>query len=494
MTDAGDRAARQRGRMQAPLRILLVDDDPNDRKLLAQTLRGAFAALDLTEATDAAGLARAWEEAPPDLLLTDYALGWTSGLAVLLRAKTRWPDVPVVMVTGTGSEEIAVECMKEGLDDYILKSPRHIVRLPAAIESALARAGERRALREAETRYRSLFAGIPVGLYRADPSGTVLDANPALASLLGLPDPAACVGVRLPDLCAEPDGIRRWQAWVADGAAGWDGELRMRREGGEILWVEHHGRAARDADGRALFLDGILEDITPRKRAEAALRRQHEELRRMAGRLSEVEETERRRLARELHDQVGQNLTAIGINANVVRAQLARDADSAVTARLDDLSALVQETAARIRSVMAVLRPPVLDDFGLVAALRWYADQVGLRTGLAVETAGEECTPRLPAGTENALFRIAQEALTNVAKHARASTVRLAFEACGPRARLTIADDGVGFGPLPTSDASAAPAGWGLRIMKERADAVGGAFEVVSRPGAGARIVVEVPR
>lgn len=480
--------------MHKPRRILLVDDDPKDRTLVAETLRGAFALLDIAEVTDPAALERAWEGAPPDLVLTDYALGWTSGLVVLLKAKARWPDVPVVMVTGTGSEEIAVECMKEGLDDYILKSPRHIVRLPAAIESALARMRERHALREAESRYHSLFSGIPLGVYRASPTGHVLEANPALARILGFPDRTACVGLRLPDLYADPDGTRQWQAWVEGAAAAWEVELRMRCRVGEVIWVEHHGRAARAPTGQVLYLEGILEDITPRKEAEAALRRQHEELRLMAGRLTEAEETERRRLARELHDQVGQNLTAIGINVNVIRAQLPAGTDSAVDARLEDLLTLVQETTARIRSVMADLRPPVLDDYGLVAALGWYARQIRLRTGLTVEVACEECSPRLAALTETALFRIAQEALNNVAKHARASTVRIAFEVEEACARLSIADDGVGFGSPDASPAPGDPRGWGLRIMKERAEGVGGACRIGSVPREGVRIVVEVPR
>jgi PAS domain S-box-containing protein len=480
--------------MQTPLRILLVDDDPDDRALVVRTLRSAYAALDIAEAPEPAALAEAWEAPPPDLVLTDYALGWTSGLAVLLAAKSRWPDVPVVMVTGTGSEEIAVECMKEGLDDYIVKSPRHIVRLPTAIKAALERVRERRALREAENRYRNVFTGIPVGLYRAAAAGDLQDANPALARILGFPDTADCLGVRLPDLCADADGARQWQAWVQGKANAWVGALQMRRRTGETIWVEHHGRAVRDPAGLALSLEGILEDITGRKQAEATLRRQHEELRQMAGRLTEAEETERRRLARELHDQVGQNLTAIGITANVVLEQLPTDVAPAVLDRLQEILQLVQETTTRIRSVMADLRPPVLDDYGLVAALEWYARQVAQRSGLSVETAGEECTPRLPVSTENALFRITQEALNNVVKHARASAIRIAFQVRGGRARLSIADDGVGFGPSAVARASGELAGWGLRIMKERALAVGGTFEVTSRSGAGTRIVAEVPQ
>ncbi|MEI8191541.1 MAG: response regulator [candidate division NC10 bacterium] len=361
--------------MTAALRILLVDDDPNDRRLVRQTLEKAFSSMELTEVAEEVGLGRVLEQDPPDVVLTDYALGWTSGLVVLLKVKQRWPGVPVLMVTGTGSEEIAVECMKEGLEDYILKSSRHIVRLPSAVEAALERVQEHRTLRE----------------------------------------------------------------------------------------------------------------------AEAELRRRHDEMHRLASRLAEVEEAERQRLARELHDQVGQNLTALGISLSIVRAQLPRGTEPAIDARIEDLLALVEETTSRIRSVMGDLRPPVLDDYGLVAALGWYARQVSLRTGVPVEVAGDECAPRLLAPVESALFRIAQEALNNIAKHANATRVTIVFECHGAMARLVIADDGHGFAPSEAGVTEERPR-WGLRIMRERADGVGGTCRVESRPGQGARVIVEVPR
>ncbi len=479
--------------MGTPLRILLVDDDPNDRQFVLRTLRQAFAHLEVTEAAADAALDQALQEVPPDLVLTDYALGWTSGLVVLGRVKARWPDVPVLMVTGTGSEEIAVECMKEGLDDYILKSPRHILRLPAAIQTALERAQERRALREAETRYQSLFAGVSVGLYRATAAGQVLEANPALMRLLGDSNRDALSGTSVFDWCVDAEARAQWRAWTTGGPDTLTGELHIRRRDGAIRWILHHSRAMREPSGRCLYLDGSVEDITARKEAEEVLRRQHEELRRLASRLAEVEEAERQRLARELHDQVGQNLTALSIGLSVIQSQLPHGVEPTVGTRLADLLRLVEETTARIRVVMGDLRPPVLDDFGLCAALGWYASQWTGRTRVRVEVAGEECDPRLPPAAENALFRIAQEALNNIAKHAGTSQVTIGFTVGPSWAHLTIADDGTGFpaaGPAPPDDRLH----WGLRIMQERAQGVGGVCRWESRPGQGVRVTVEVPR
>jgi len=137
--------------------------------------------------------------------------------------------------------------------------------------------------------------------------------------------------------------------------------------------------------------------------------------------------------------------------------------------------------------MMGELRPAVLDDYGLLAALHWYGQRFSQRTGLAVAVQGEELAPRLPSATETALFRIAQEALTNAAKHAQASQVTVTLEPVNGGARLTIADDGVGFDP-----ATRRQAGWGLMTMRERAEAVGAHLRVESAPGKGTQVVVEV--
>jgi PAS domain S-box-containing protein len=218
---------------------------------------------------------------------------------------------------------------------------------------------------------------------------------------------------------------------------------------------------------------------------------QREQLRTLATRLAEAEEAERQRLARELHDQVGQNLTALGINLNIVQAQVPEGTPDLVRSRLEDSLSLVEQTTVRIRGVMADLRPPVLDDYGLVTALRWYSTRFSSRMNIEVAVTGEEPSPRLALPVENALFRITQEALNNVARHAQATRVTVSVEQEEDIVRLIVADDGVGF-----DSASAAQPdnhhGWGLLTMAERAGAVGGHCRVESDSGQGTRVIVEV--
>jgi PAS domain S-box-containing protein len=222
-----------------------------------------------------------------------------------------------------------------------------------------------------------------------------------------------------------------------------------------------------------------------------SVRHQEQQLRALTARLAEAEDAERQRLARDLHDLVGQNLNALGINLNLIQAHMPEAMPELARSRLDDSLALVQETTASIRRVMDDLRPPVLDDFGLVATLHWYGARFASRTGVAVTVQGEEPMPRLAAPVENALFRVVQEGLTNVAKHARATQVTVTVAADDGAVHLVVADDGVGFEPTQVATPNR-HGGWGLITMAERAEAVGGRFRVESQPQQGTRIIVEI--
>jgi len=158
---------------------------------------------------------------------------------------------------------------------------------------------------------------------------------------------------------------------------------------------------------------------------------------------------------------------------------------------LADSQSIVEQMSEVIRDVMADLRPPVIEDYGLVAAIRWYADRFASRTGIDVTVKGEEPSPRLSPTHESALFRIAQELLTNVAKHAQATKVSMNVAAEGEKVRLLINDNGVGFDTEEMSMAGG-QRGWGLVIMSERAKSMGGSFNIESRPGHGTRVTVEV--
>jgi len=240
----------------------------------------------------------------------------------------------------------------------------------------------------------------------------------------------------------------------------------------------------------------LQDEIAQHKQTEALLQEQRAQSRLLAARLTEVEEIERRQLARELHDLAGQNLTALSVTLKIAQTQISnslhnQELSEQLTARLDDASDLIKETTKRIRNVMDNLRPPALEDYGLLAALRWYGEEFSARTNISVAVRGEALAPRPAASVEAALFRIVQEALTNVARHAQAAQAVVTVETDLETIRMVIADDGIGFDTegAPKSDHRQR---WGLLTMVERAEAVGGSCWVESLPAEGTKVIVEV--
>ena len=226
--------------------------------------------------------------------------------------------------------------------------------------------------------------------------------------------------------------------------------------------------------------------------ALAELRKSEERLRQLSRRLIEAEENERRNINRELHDRIGQNLATLNLNLGMIRSELTGETLRAVGPRMNDTHMLLGDTLGHVRNLMAELRPVALDDYGLVAALRTHAAEFSKRFGIGVSVSGDDPVPRLPLPAETALFRIAQEALNNVSKHARATKAEIRIAEAKGRIVLSIADDGMGFEASRQQPADAQS--WGMTTMRERAEAVGAMLTIDSAPGRGTRVEVVMPR
>jgi two-component system sensor histidine kinase UhpB len=237
----------------------------------------------------------------------------------------------------------------------------------------------------------------------------------------------------------------------------------------------------------------LKQEIAERSRMETALRKSEKQLRALAARIQEVQETERKHLAQELHDRVGQSLSALNLNLNIITSQLSNESNTNIGGRLQDSMSLVEETTVHIRDVMAELHPPVLDDYGLLAALRWYCERFSDRTEIDVDVRGEEPSPRLSLIVESIFFRIAQEALNNVSKHAEASLATVMLEDADDHLRMIVEDNGRGFNFTALHRSKDLP-GWGLTTMKERAAVLGGSVRIESEKGKGTRIVTDFRR
>jgi len=269
-------------------------------------------------------------------------------------------------------------------------------------------------------------------------------------------------------------------------------EERIVRPDGSERVIRTHGEIVRDGGGRVAKLVGACLDVTESRNAEITQRAAAASLQSLTRRLVQVEEAERRRIAGELHDRVGQNLSALNINLDIVLGALGDGADPDLRLRLRDSLGLVDGTLQTIEDVMADLRPPLLEEYGLGAALAWYAEEFAKRTAITIELddLARERNRRLRREAGVALFRIAQEALNNVAKHANAKCVWLRLEVQDEQMWLSIRDDGSGFDPAA---AEARASRLGMTTMQERMVAAGGSLELESALGKGTTLTARVP-
>jgi two-component system sensor histidine kinase UhpB len=251
--------------------------------------------------------------------------------------------------------------------------------------------------------------------------------------------------------------------------------------------IRERKQAEETLQRRAVALVQTNEDLrtemAERKRAEEALHA-------LSHQLLQAQEKERREIARELHDEIGQALTALKMNLDSVHTDMV-GSDS--PARLTDSLGIVSRLLQQVRDLSLDLRPSMLDDLGLLAALRWYVDRQAQRTGFAAEIVAGLLEPRPSPAIETVCFRIAQEAVTNVARHAYAQRVRIELRYEPNGLLLCIRDDGLGFDVQAVQDKALSKGSMGLRGMQERVQLVGGQVETISAPGEGTEIRATFP-
>jgi len=263
-------------------------------------------------------------------------------------------------------------------------------------------------------------------------------------------------------------------------------EYRIRWPDGTVRWLEAHGRVIRDAEGKIVGMRGVCQDVTDRKKAEAERIRLQERERTASEARAALEE--RHRLARELHDSVSQALYGIALGTQTAVAALHEDEDSVEAERAINYAHRLAEAAINeMRALILELRPETLEQEGLVAALQRQVDSVRARHTLEVH-ATFATEPNLSLDKKQALYRIAQESLHNVVKHARATRLEVNLQQTDGHTILEVGDNGVGFDAT-----SSYPGHFGLVSMQERATGVGATLNIDSVPGAGSRIRVDLP-
>lgn len=260
----------------------------------------------------------------------------------------------------------------------------------------------------------------------------------------------------------------------------------------EYRWVQTLKNPVYDAEGQLIGTVGTARDITERKQWVENVERYNERLRSLAAYMMDTEEIQLNMISRTLHDYIGQNLNTAVLNLNMVQMYFNESPRSFERARLEESVSLIADSISQIRDLTSDIRSPVIDDHGLASAIKQLCLRWEQRSGLRFITRGKDISPRPPRNIENGLYRIADEAINNVVKHARALTVTIDLHRRNDSVLLTVADDGIGFdwrAHVERND----PKKWGLIIMRERVLEMNGQFRVTSRETTGTKIRVEIP-
>lgn len=362
--------------------------------------------------------------------------------------------------------------------------------LAEMLRSAIDRRFAEEALRHSEERYRLIVKHQTEFIVKWRPDGTRTFVNESYCRYFGVRE-EDCVGTSFFPLITPEfrETIRRKIESITPAAPEATDEHESFTADGERRWQQWTDVGEFDADGRLLELLSTGRDVTERKNAEAQLRSYHERLKALSQQVLHTQETERRRLARELHDEIGQILTAIVLRLHQLKARCGPE----LHAMLDDDLAVVNRAIEQVREMSLNLRPPVLDVLGLEAALRWYADNQRHRTGLDVQLVGHLDTEHFDPDLEIACFRVVQEALTNVVRHAKATRAWVELRQDENELNVTVRDDGVGFDVAAVQARAGRGRSFGVLSMQERVELLEGRLEIDSAPGRGTRIGARFP-
>ncbi|MBE9547618.1 MAG: PAS domain S-box protein [Proteobacteria bacterium] len=347
------------------------------------------------------------------------------------------------------------------------------------------------ALRESEKKYRRLFntESDAIMIFDAE-TLEFIDVNESALSLYGYTR-EEFLKLRQPAITAKPEES---EASIKETLAGKLIRIPIRyhkKKDGTIFSVEISAGTFTMKNRKVLF--GVIRDITERRQAEEALLNSEKRLHYLSSQLITAQEKERRRISLELHDEMGQALTAISINIRSIEKELPSDLTPLIKERIAEIYSLADQASEQIRELSHYLRPSMLDDLGLVPTLHWYLDVYRKRTNLDVKYEPINFEERPSPEVETVIYRVVQEALNNIVKHAQAGSVLVRLERKDKEAAVFIKDNGGGFEVNEFLAPDDLKGGIGILGMQERVSILGGKFSIQSSKGHGTRISVEIP-
>ena len=491
----------------AARRILLIEDNPGDATLIAELLGVDDRSFVLVHVDRLAlGLQRLKED-QFDAVLLDLRLPDATGLEAVRAIRAQTEDTPMVVLTGLADEALALACLEAGAQDYLEKDHLPRTDLRRSLGYALARSHETAQRRRADALQRHLATIVESStdaIVSVATGGEVTSWNRGAERIFGLAA-SEVVGRPFGALLSAPSEASEHAeelALVERTLAGEDAvsvELNRVRRDGVPLVISVVTCRITDERGQTTGLAAICRDVTEARGRDAELRRRNQELeqseqqmRALTIRLNQVREDERTRLSRAVHDELGQLLTGLKMDLRWISRRLPAEAPpwaNAISQRLGEAEGLTDKLLRAIQRIAVELRPSALDALGLASAIRDEARRFEERSSIAteVQVSGAE-TP--PTEVATMLFRVLQELLTNIARHAQASLVTIDLDLAGGTFRLQVRDDGVG---IP-ADADRRPGSLGLLGIREKVAVHRGSVEFCGEPGAVTTVTVLVPQ
>lgn len=485
---------------QTKLRVLFVEASPDDlqqtlTKLADNEFLVEYQCVNDAEAMKSALLGHSW-----DVVLCSYNPPAFGGLEALSLMQSLSIDLPFLFLSHNLREENIIRAIQAGAGDYIFKG--NLNRLVPAIEHYLREAVIRREhrqmlldLKENQIRLHALISNLPGMAYQllqtSDNKLSFPYVSEGSYALLGVHpkdlerDPALFINM------LHPDDLVSYNKAMDDSAHNlsfiyWEGRIQSLPDG-EIKWVNLRCSPRRMPQG--LQWEGMMFNITERKLAEIEILRSQEQLRELSAHIQDVREQERLALAREVHDDMGSMLTAIKMDIAWINSRLP-DAEPALNEKIKDIENLVTKCASAASNISRNLRPSALDCFGIVAAIEVEANEFEQRTNIPclLDTVDEGAL--VPPNIAITVFRIFQEALNNIMKHAQASKVKVLIHNRSHSVNLTVSDNGRGLNEPDRLK----PRSFGLRGIQERVARFGGEVRITSKPGKGTTISVSIPQ
>jgi len=474
-------------------KILIVEDDTLVAQDIKQTLQNSKYSITSIVTSGQEALIKV-EKDSPDLVLMDIVLkGKMSGIETARKIHTRF-DIPVIYITAYSGKDILEAAKLTDPYGYIIK-PVDEKELLIAIEIALNRYRERKniekVLSESEHRFRQLIENINESIILLDEKGNISFVSDNFIEMSRCTQEDV-LGRSVVEFL-ESESLEKYRRQISDKKMG-------NRRNFELVWKRKDGQKVitkvsleliygDESDFKGSVM--VLTDITERRQVERELVRSQCELRRLSHHLQSVREKEGKRIAREIHDELGQALTALKIDISYLSRKFIKDLKDKrlFIEKTKSMSELIDETIQTIQKISAELRPRLLDDLGLVPAIEWYAQDFQERTKIECKADLDFNGIELDPDCSTAIFRIFQEALTNIARHAEATKVNINLKRINGKLEIQISDNGKGI----KEDDIYSPNSLGLIGMRERIRPFNGELKLYTTENGGTLLSVSLP-